>query len=211
MSCSSPNLAFIKRYALILFVSLHLSACGLLNTLEKPDAQPNPVPEPIVVAPSPMAIILPARRQIRFAQIALKSLGYKLGAIDSIWGPRSVRAMQKFERDNSLNSANGHLSDLNLSQLEALSGISQNKIRPAPPKKKKVTSIASKIDSSIPLANAPQLVFVDRAYSLLSKPNPFSEPINIIRAGTGIYIIDIQDGWYQVQAADQQRGFIKEK
>ena len=201
---------FVTCLVCILLMSTSLSGCGLLGLIQKSTAPVSQVPEPVVVTPKPIVIERPSAKEIRFAQTALSSLGYKLGAIDGMWGPRSARAMQKFEADNGLASVNGRLSDLNLNQLKKFSDVIQNPIKDVA-SAKKVHNISSKIDGDVPLASAPQLVFVDRAYSLLSKPNPFSEPLTIIRANTGIYIIDVQDGWYEVETGNQQRGFIKDQ
>ena len=207
----SNKFNFVIRSACILTLLVGLSGCELLQLLDRSAKSTSRTSEPVPVAsPRPKAIERPSDKEIRYAQAALTSLGYKLGATDGIWGPRSAGAIQQFEADQKLATANGRLSDLNLSRLKKLVG-KQPKNTQAKAKKNRVKSIASKIDRSVPLSSAPQLIFVDRAYSLLSKPNPFSEPLSIIKTGTGIYIISVQDGWYQVQADNQQRGFIKEK
>ena len=202
-----------KKYSLsarilLLLLLLALQGCdGLLGKKEPEIA----IPETIV-QPSPAsakAIIKPAKNDIRFAQTALKKLNYAVGQIDGIWGPKSARAIRQFEQDNSLVSANGHLSELNLRTLSQLSKTSRIQ-KSTPTQAARSRGIVSKLDRSIPLSQAPQLIIVDRSYSLLAKPNPYSEPLLVVSPGSGIYVVSVQDGWYEVVVENQIRGYIKD-
>ena len=168
--------------------------------------KPKPVAKPLSAKP----ISRPDKSEIFFAQSALNSLGYPLGQADGIWGPKSARAIRKFEQDFGIITANGRLSELNLAKLETQSGSKRDEVKPIP-KPKSINSISSKLDKSVPLENAPQLIIIDRAYSVLAKPNPYSEPLAIARAGAGIYVVAVLDGWYKVVAENQITGFIRAK
>ena len=82
-------------------------------------------------------------------------------------------------------------------------GSNQNRNTP------KVRGVTAKLDASTLLSEAPQLVILEKTYPMLAKPNPFSEQINLLNPGAGIYVISLQEGWYEVESADKVRGFIK--
>lgn len=128
--------------------------------------------------------------------------------MDGIWGPRSAQAIRQFEQQYGLPSANGFLSELNLFMLEKVSN-TKRVSEPVAPPQPVIRGIAAKLDKSIPLADAPQLVFLEQSQQMLAKPNPFSEQLAELAPGTGIYVISQQEGWYEVESEDKQRGFIK--
>lgn len=152
--------------------------------------------------------IIPAKAvDVRFAQQALSRLGYRIGAVDGLWGPRSATAIRAFESKLTLTSANGHLSELNLHHLENASGLSRENfgtLQISSP-----TGVRAKLSRTIPLSEAPQLIIVDREYRVLSKPNPYSSELLILAPGTGIYVISEQDGYFEIESINRKRGFIK--
>jgi peptidoglycan hydrolase-like protein with peptidoglycan-binding domain len=144
---------------------------------------------------------------VRFAQQALNKLGYKIGAVDGLWGPRSARAIREFEAAADIVSANGHLSELNLYKLEIASGLSRENYGKLTIKSP--TGVTAKLNRSIPLSKAPQLIIVDHEYVVLSKPNPYSSELLVLAPGTGIYVISRQDGYYEIESINRKRGYIK--
>ena len=168
---------------------------------------------PTVIAPAPVQEysaepIIPAKTiDVRFAQQALSKIGYKIGQVDGLWGPRSANAIREFESKQNISSANGYLSELNLHELEFVSGLSrENTVQPivsAP------TGVNSKLNPDIALSEAPQLIIVDHEYEVLSKPNPYSSALFVLAPGTGIYVISKQDDYYEIESINRKRGFIK--
>ena len=195
-------------------IFLTLSAC---ETVPEPTPEPTPtVQQPIVetVTPTPLsakAIENPPKELLIQAQAQLKSLGYRVGFVDGIWGKRSVSAIKKFELDHNLISANGQLSELNLDILNALAPANSISYQqPSQQLQPKPLSLAKKIDVSKLNSNSPQLIIIEEPYPLLLKANPFSAVIKQLEKGTGIYILSQQGiDWFEVETLDNERGFIK--
>lgn len=200
------------RALLLVTVLTGSTGCELLNKekLDDPVVEAAP-PEPQEVLPSATPLARASQVDAKFAQQALTSLGYKLGLVDGIWGPRSAKAIRQFEEEQELTSADGLLSELNLYMLEKISSIKRDDFQPKTivNKRKKPTGIAEKLDPNAPLTEGPQLVFTERAYRMLAKPNPYSEQLALLPSGTGIYIISLQEGWYRVESEAKQLGYIK--
>ncbi|MBL4673469.1 MAG: peptidoglycan-binding protein [Arenicella sp.] len=179
-----------------------------------------PVKEELVVVEQPQVIevektteydpspIVPATTlEVRFAQEALNTIGFKVGAVDGLWGPRSANAIRAFESQNKLTSANGHLSELNLHTLEIASGLSRQNYGNVPIKAP--LGILAKLDKHVPLSAGPQLIIVDHEYKVLSKPNPYSSELLRLAPGTGIYVISKQDGYFEVESINRKRGYVR--
>lgn len=198
---------WLLNIAFYVCVILYMGGCESLGFPAKPKAEPPPVAPPIVVTPSAEPIIDPPAPDIQYAQACLKQLGYKIGAVDGIWGPRSAKAIRSFELSNGITSANGHLSELNLITLQQFSNLSRDSM----PEIKPVTRVglAAKIKTSLTNSQAPQLVIIDEPYTLLAKPNPFSATVATLQVGTGIYVLSLQEGWYEVESEDRVHGYIK--
>lgn len=196
------------RLTTVLAVCLALTACDAAMFGKKEVEEPvtAPPPEPVIELPSAEPIIDASKADIRFAQTVLNDLGFDVGVVDGIWGPRSARAIRNFERINGLTSAQGKLSELNLTMLERI-GNTQRGDAFAPPER--VSGLAARLDKSAPLEQGPQLIIADKAYPLMAKPNPYSEILATLVAGTGIYVIRQQDGWFEVESEDRVRGFIQ--
>lgn len=195
----------ICRYFVALIIIILISACTPV-VQEAIVVDPPVNEEPIEPSHSPDPIVPAEFVDVRYAQQALKEIGYKV-AVDGLWGPRSAAAIRAFEADQSLQSANGHLSELNLYHLERLSGISRasfGKITISSP-----TGINAKLDKKIALKAAPQLIIVDHEYTVYSKPNPYSSKLFTLVAGTGIYVISKQDDYFEIESINRKRGFIK--
>jgi hypothetical protein len=172
--------------------------------------QPTTAPEQAESLPSAAPIVMAQENEIRFAQTTLNTLGYKLGIVDGIWGPRSAKAIREFERAYGLESAKGLLSELNLFMLEKISNTSRTSIAQISGEKTRPKlGISAKLDNQTALDQAPQLVFTDRPYAVLAKPNPFSEQLALLPIGTGIYILSLQEGWFEVESENKEYGFIK--
>ena len=144
---------------------------------------------------------------IRFAQKALNALGFKVGVVDGLWGPRSATQIRLFEAQNSLVSADGHLSELNLHFLALKSGILRENFSHQPIEQP--LGISAKLNPKIPLKDGPQLIIVDREYQVFSKPNPYSSVLLTLAPGTGIYVISKQDGYFEVESINRRKGFIQ--
>lgn len=175
-----------------------------------PVEQPAP-PPPTVEAPPPPpelssdALKSATRSQILFAQAALTELGYRIGQIDGLWGPRSANAIRQFESQQEINSANGFLSELSLDRLAKSSGLDPATVKPQPVLPKGVTAkLAGK-----PLSTGPHLVIIERNYDVFSKPNPYSQKILKLQTGTGIYVISEKDGWYKIESINRKQGYIQ--
>ena len=154
-------------------------------------------------------IINPLTTDIHFAQQALTNIGYSIGQVDGLWGPRSSTAIREFEEKNGLPSANGHLSELNLHALEISSGIQKSNFYISAVPSKSENSISAKLEKEQPLSEGPQLIIVEKEYKVLSKPNPYSSELLTLAAGTGIYVISKQDGYYEIESINRKRGFIR--
>ena len=189
-----------------------------------PEAPPKAVP----VKPKSAAPIIRAPKEtIMLAQAALTKLGYKIGGVDGLWGPRSAKAIREFEAQQKIWSANGHISELNLDFLRRLSGI--DTVEPEIKSKQKRRSsavakttdltanvatteesgITAKLNQQATLEEGPQLIIVDREYNVFSKPNPYSATLTKLRAGTGIYILARESDWYEIESLDRLKGYVK--
>lgn len=200
-------LSIKARYIFALLILTFLSACV-------PVAQEPIVTEtPKIIKPAPAPLysaepIVPSKAiDVRFAQEALSKIGYKIGPIDGLWGPRTATAIRDFESKQKILSAEGHLSELNLNELEVVSGLSRKDTKQlavsAP------AGINSKLDPKIPLSAGPQLIIVDHEYEVLSKPNPYSSALFVLAPGTGIYVISKQGSYLEVESINRKRGYIK--
>jgi len=191
--------------ALVLFV---VSGC---TNLQSPIEQPVTIEQPEKAEPTLLSatpIASPSILQIKQAQAALKSLGYKVGAVDGIWGKRSKTALLQFEKNHNVTSAGGQLSELNLDTLTRLSPTASRTLIHTD-NRKTPASLPSQIDRNKPLSQAPQLIIIEKAYSLMAKANPYSALIRQLKPGTGVYVISQQDnGWYEIQTQENERGFV---
>jgi len=189
----------------LLMIAILVSAC---TVTPQPivDNTPPPPPKPVL---SSKPIDRVSEVDIKYAQSALNQLGYKLGAVDGIWGPRSARAIREFELANNIQTAGGRLSELNLTKLSQATSITRQQILSQEQAEKK-QGITAKLDKNIPFSQAPQLIITDKPYSLLAKANPYSEVVAQLEPGTGIYVIGLQEGWYEIESLTRQRGFIRE-
>lgn len=203
---SPSSCSMLLRSTLLLCMFLIISGCEGFGSPKKPVPEPTPPPPKVEVLPSPAPIERATKSDIHYAQSALNHLGYTVGQVDGIWGPRSAQAVRNFEQMHRLHSADGHLSRLNLYMLEKTSKLEHGHIVAKPVSRK---GIRAKLDSSIPLSSGPQLVIIDRVYAILAKPNPFSQLLIELPVGTGVYIIRLQEGWYEVESEDRIHGYIK--
>lgn len=198
--------SFAPLFALLAF--MFLSACAPL--VQEPIAiEPPKAPEPVKAPEYSSEPLLDVETlDIRFAQHALTKVGYRIGKVDGLWGPRSAASIRLFESKRQLASADGHLSELNLHALEIASGISREdygKLPQATP----TVGIKAKLNKKTPLSAGPQLIIVDREYKVLSKPNPYSTEVLTLASGTGIYVISEQDNYFEVESINRKRGYIK--
>lgn len=220
-SCSplSFSLREIRAAKFLVIVSLllSLSACQAFSELfQKPTPPPEPLPVPVEPLPelSSAPIKNAERGQVVFAQTALTTLDYRLGAIDGFWGPRSAAAMKKFEQEHNIDSADGFVSEWNLDELSKLTGLTQQRViaeYQAKMNRKSAiqdTKIAAKLEGKL-ADTGPQLIIVERDYDVFSKPNPYSEKIIRLRAGTGVYIVSQRAGWYTVESVNRRKGYIQ--
>jgi len=173
-----------------------------------------PPPEPaIIIAPAPALSAEPleetTRQQILFAQSALTKLGHELGEIDGLWGPRSAVATQAFESKLGITSAGGALSLLNLDELRKASNLDPNKIRSRKRKSKPVqkNGIEAKLKGELD-NTGPQLVIIDQNYEVFVEPNPYSEVLLTLQAGTGVYVVNKTADWYQVESINRRIGYV---
>jgi len=179
--------------------------------------------QPVVQRPTATPILSPKNSDIIFAQTSLKALGYPIGKVDGAWGKRSEAAMRLFEKNQNIESANGKLSRLNLITLqnthEPIKTTSNTQPQPQsdslqaqPEALNGVTgsNIANKLSSTKLNRNAPELIIDDQGYAVLVKPNPYSETITRIEAGTGVYILSQQSDWFEVETLNNQRGYIRD-
>ncbi len=200
------NTSFLRPLMITLLVLL-ISACEPIK--KEPEIEPlEPIPqEPEKPAFSSEAIIPAKPDDIKYAQHALNELGFKVGVVDGLWGPRSADGIRRFEAQHDLISANGHLSLLNLHFLEQKSGVSRSNFGKAP--LKEPLGVTAKLDPTTPLREGPQLIIVDKNYQVLSKPNPYSSVVLRLAPGTGIYVIAKQDGYFEIESINRRKGFIK--
>lgn len=194
-------------FSLIVLAALTLASCDNLEKKTIADPVQKPQEQPHKAMPSALALQKVSERDIRFAQTALSQLGYRLGVVDGFWGDRSEKAMQEFEVSRKLESAGGALSELNL---YALSKATKVRISEIESSIKKSRGLAAKLDASVPLSEAPQLIIVDQPYPVLAKANPYSETLTTLQPGTGIYVISIQDGWFEIESVSRYKGYIRE-
>lgn len=201
----------IFRNSISLALVVLATAC---NTTERSIEPAAPVTQAPKTAPQLSAAPLESvtDRDIVFAQTALKKLGYKPGVIDGMWGAQSASAMQAFEQQNSIESANGQLSALNLATLSKTAKVLrkdieiQTKNRP----QTKPNGLVSKLDAAESSSAAPQLIILDAPYPVLAKANPYSELVTTLQAGTGVYVLGQQGEWFEIESEEQDRGFIKD-
>lgn len=195
-----------NKKSLVLLLSILLTSC-----VQK---QPEPNPEPIITPPpveealSPLPLDNLNIADYKFAQAALDQLGYNVLFIDGIWGPRSETAIQKFEVENQLITANGQLSELNFSRLSEMTNLNSSDFDNTISVKTK-SGIAGKLDPNLILDDSPQLIITDSAYIIQAKPNPYSETVVNLPEGAGLYIINLQQGWYEVETLERERGYIQ--
>lgn len=197
----------IQNIVTLLMLTI-LSACAPITQEPVIYEAPKVIKSAPVTKYSAQAMIPGQPIDVRFAQQALTKLGYKIGPVDGLWGPRSATAIREFESKQGITSANGHLSELNIHELEVVSGLSRNNIDelPAPPTPPGITA---KLDPKTPLSAGPQLIIVEHEYDVLSKPNPYSSTLLVLAPGTGIYVISQQDGYFEVESINRKRGYIK--
>ena len=185
----------------------------LLAGCETPQLEQSPIEPKISVAKPEPRVPQPINasiRDIRYAQAALKQLNYNIGWVDGIWGERSATALQKFEQDNGILSAGGKLTRANLLALRKTAKVQESDLNLPLEKPSEPLNIASKLNKESPLEDAPQLILLDKPYPMMEKPNPFSELIAVLQAGAGVYVISTDNGWYEIESLDEQRGYIKE-
>lgn len=171
-----------------------------------PDAPP-PAPKPVLSAEP---IIETSKNDVFFAQTALKKLGFDIGIIDGLWGPRSASAIRLFESSNGLTSADGHLSELNLAALANVSGITRQTFGSQAVQGQ--ASIATKLrqQQETP-SQGPQLIIVEKTYTVMAKPNPYSSELATLAPGTGVYVLTQQEGnWFEIESINRLRGFIQD-
>ena len=206
-SCAGTHpLMTLNRVFIILLFFVLLCSCAIKQPEPEPAVLVTPQIQPAL---SPLPLDNLTDSNYRFAQAVLQELGYNIVYIDGIWGPKSAAAIRQFEIDNQLVTANGRLSELNFTQLSESSDLKQQDFVVSKPLNQK-TGIASKLDTQIPLSYSPQLIITDLVYLILIKPNPYSETVTKLPAGAGLYIISLQEGWYEVETLERQRGYIKE-
>jgi len=201
----------ITKLIAVIAVLSSLTACGSFDQHSK-NAKPAPLPVVKEIKRSAKPLKVVSVRDVRYAQTALTQLGYNLGAVDGMWGPRSAKAIIAFEKTQKIASAGGKLSELNLYALSKTTKV----LRSAIEGKKKTVSkknkgLDDKLDKATPLSSAPQLIILDHPYPVLSKANPYSEIVTTLRAGAGVYVIARQGEWYEIESLERERGFIKEK
>ncbi len=217
----SHILCHMGRYALLVTGLLMLGfVTGCTTTTEQPIPEPEvSVSTEPVLDTAPLANV--SKKDIRFAQIALKQLDFDIGKVDGIWGQRSEKALKNFEEQYQVVSAGGKLSEANLYALSQVTDVSQSDLEPRPAKTseeskwevdRESSNIASKLNSQdASLDEAPELILLDKPYPMMEKPNPFSQMVAVLQPGAGVYVISSDSGgWYEIESLDKQRGFIRE-
>lgn len=210
-----------SNWIIMLLTAALISGCSATNKFfdffkRKPVEVVKPAqPQPLPVYYSSIPIKKPSKRQILFAQTALTELGYKLGGIDGVWGPKSARAMRRFEISVPIITADGFLSALNLHHLSELTNIIPSDIKVPKKKTARATSqpgqragILAKLDPQSPLSEGAQLIIVDKRYDVYTKPNPYSAKLGAIEPGSGVYIIALQEGFYQIESMNRVLGYV---
>ncbi len=161
----------------------------------------------------------PNRRQVLFAQSALSKLGFNVGSVDGIWGPRSASAMRRFEAQQKITSTKGFLTDINLNQLTKVSGLkqsdfsqtknSQSKSRPADSAKViPAQGISKKLKGKLSITG-PQMVIIENTYSVFTQPDSKSDKTLTLQPGAAIYILSNQKGWYEIESINRRKGYIQ--
>lgn len=203
---TTVKIPFLRPLMITLLV-LFISGCEPIK--KEPQVEPlEPVPQESEKPPFSAEAIIPGKPDdIKFAQHALNELGFKVGLVDGLWGPRSAKGIRRFEAQHDLITANGHLSLLNLHFLEQYSGVSRSNFGKAP--LEKPLGVTAKLDPTTPLREGPQLIIVDKSYQVLSKPNPYSSVVLRLAPGTGIYVIAKQDGYFEIESINRRKGFIE--
>lgn len=203
------------RLVALVFMLCFLSGC--LAKKKVVETAPPPKKEIAVKPKSAAPIVKAPKEMVILAQTALTKLGYKIGGIDGLWGPRSAKAIRKFEAEQKIWSANGHISELNLDFLRKVSGIDSVEVKSKKPlastkaKTKKADSkgITAKLTPGAALKEGPQLIIVEKEYDVFSKPNPYSATLTKLPAGTGIYIVAREADWYEIESLDRLKGYVK--
>ena len=180
-------------------ISLLTAAC--VST--EPVTKPNP-PSPPVQKYSALPLKNLSKEQITLAQLALKKMNYPIGRVDGIWGPRSASAIRLFENVLGLESANGHLSELNFHYLKERSGIYSISSQPT-----KANALNARFDNLLASSETPLLVILSKAYTMYARPNPYSKTITELDKGSAIYVVRLQQGWYEIDNGRRARGFIR--
>ena len=198
------SLIYVKTRNLFYISTLIL--IGACATVEQPTVE-IPVTEASQASPRLSAdpIKDAARNQIVFAQTALKTLGYSIGRVDGIWGPRSASAIKSFESDRNITSANGFLSQWNLDELAKVSKLDPTISIPLP---KRLSGVGAKLKGKLK-ETGPQLIIVENDYSVFLEPNPYSKMIFELQSGTGIYVINESENWYEIESINRRKGYIQ--
>ncbi len=199
-----PSWNIINKYFTSLLVSLWLTACTPVQEPAPPEPTPQSAPQVIKIL-SAKPIKNASKKQILFAQSALNKLGYRVGPVDGIWGPWSAREIRNFETQQKIETANGFLSELNLDRLAKESGLDTEAFASISTQKK---DIASKLDGKL-ADTGPQLVIVEKDRNVFIEANPYSEKIQTLKSGTGIYVISEKEGWYEVELINRKKGYIQ--
>lgn len=195
--------------ALIIVLTSLLGAC--ITTPKKTVVEPvKETPKPVVSLPSAEPIVAVSRKEVLFAQSALKKLGYRIKSIDGLWGPRSAQAMRNFEQANNVESANGRISQLNLFMLEKKSGIRISDLHQTKKvKKQKPTGLTAQLGTNTDFNSGPKLVIANQNYKLFSQPSTNSSKAKLVTKGTGLFVIGRKKGWYKVESEDKSLGYIQ--
>ena len=188
---------------MLIGISILIGACAPVDKDTSPEPEPIALPEQPKYSADPIKDI--GRNKILFAQTALKKLGYKIGRVDGIWGPRSATAIRDFEKTNELVSADGFLSELNLNSLAEKSGLDPS-ISIAKPKVP--AGLSAKVNGNLK-RTGPQLIIVENSYKVFVDANPYSKMLFELQPGTGIYVIAKIDDWYEIESINRRKGYIQ--
>lgn len=201
-NCSSTTGNRVK-YITLIILSIFLKACAPIEQPSYPEEDPVVLPEPSKLSAEPIKDI--ERSKVLFAQTALNKLGYSIGRVDGIWGPRSAAAIREFEQRNDLISASGFLSELNLDELAQQSGLdpSISIVKP-----KVAAGLSSKISGDLK-RSGPQLIIIENNYKVFVDANPYSKMLFELQPGTGIYVVAKVGNWYQIESINRKKGFIQ--
>lgn len=198
------------RTFMVIACGFIIGGCQPKTTVVTVAPPPPPVEQKPVFSSAP--ITNASRDQVLLAQTALTKLGYQPGGVDGLWGPRSAKSLQRFESQHSLTSAGGFLSEANLNALSEKSGLTIQSVIAARSKQKTVKKegIKSKLSGNVK-QNKPQLIIVEQPHTIYTQPNPFSEVLLELQAGTGIYVINQNDDWLSVETIARDKGYIQVK